>query len=221
MARKLVTTLLLGAMMALGVASAQATVKFDSGPQTAPGSTQVTDQYFAGQYFFVPSGETERTFTDVQLYLNAAVSGTMPTVKLYSGDTSANVPTNLITTLSYSSKSSISPYDIYTYNANVTLTANTGYWIVMNGTSTETFQWARTGDLAGVTGAWKPTTGTGFYNSAFANGAGATQWDTQYDNRLFKMTVNATAVPEPSTYVLLTLALGAVGFARRKMNRKA
>ncbi len=29
------------------------------------------------------------------------------------------------------------------------------------------------------------------------------------------------AVPEPSTYILLTIALGAVGFARKKMSTEA
>ena len=44
---------------------------------------------------------------------------------------------------------------------------------------------------------------------------GTSDWATELDN------VNFTATPEPSTYILLSIALGAVGFARKKMNKKA
>jgi len=39
---------------------------------------------------------------------------------------------------------------------------------------------------------------------------------TELDNVNFTV-----STPEPSTYILLSIALGAVGFARKKMNKKA
>jgi hypothetical protein len=35
------------------------------------------------------------------------------------------------------------------------------------------------------------------------------------------MQLDATAVPEPSTYILLGIALGVVGYARKRMNKQS
>jgi PEP-CTERM motif len=47
---------------------------------------------------------------------------------------------------------------------------------------------------------------------------GVTTTQNSADNRAYQMQVNTSAVPEPSTYLLLTLSLGLVGYARRRMS---
>jgi hypothetical protein len=51
------------------------------------------------------------------------------------------------------------------------------------------------------------------------NFKGAGALTAQYNNQdaLASVTVNASAVPEPSTYALLCIGLGVVGFVRRKL----
>jgi hypothetical protein len=48
-------------------------------------------------------------------------------------------------------------------------------------------------------------------------------WDIRTNGLLaFQLTGDTqTAVPEPSTYILLSIALGVVGYARKKMNKQA
>jgi hypothetical protein len=46
-------------------------------------------------------------------------------------------------------------------------------------------------------------------------------WGSGANADFLTLNIGQTAVPEPSTYILLSIALGAVGFARKKMNRQA
>jgi hypothetical protein len=66
------------------------------------------------------------------------------------------------------------------------------------------------------------------YSFVFDYRAGNVAFDATFSNPLDPqnpvvisgVTAPSTAVPEPSTYILLGIALGAVGYARRRMNRE-
>ena len=89
------------------------------------------------------------------------------------------------------------------------LSAGTEYYLVLNSENlTGKVYWDWTNSVAG----------TGFPSSYTSNyGSG---WGTPTSSSPQKMQIvasDATSVPEPSTYALLTIALGVVGFARKKM----
>jgi PEP-CTERM motif len=109
-------------------------------------------------------------------------------------------------------------YDMYLYTFDITpfiATSGTQYWLGLhNGPTTN-------------------TTDNGF----FWEGHNSTQGNIRYFDALpvvgdawtirtngslaFQLTGQPqSAVPEPSTYILLSIALGAVGFARKKMRRE-
>jgi hypothetical protein len=78
---------------------------------------------------------------------------------------------------------------------------------------------------------WTIATATGTINdfspdkfivdtSTFANTLGGT-FNVQQGSIVLNYSPTTDTVPEPSTYILLSIALGAVGFARRKMNKQA
>ena len=76
-----------------------------------------------------------------------------------------------------------------------------------------------------------PTVGTQVFNGYYRNAASETDGNFTsslrslgYTNQSLALRIygnGAAAVPEPSTYILLTIALGAVGFVRGKMHRHA
>jgi hypothetical protein len=59
---------------------------------------------------------------------------------------------------------------------------------------------------------------SGLYNIVFTSMATSSRY---YDTLIDNVSLANSAVPEPSTYILLTIALGAVGYARKKMNKQA
>ena len=104
-----------------------------------------------------------------------------------------------------------------TYAGPIRLSANTTYWVGPYGE----IPWP----IKQTAASWNYTdsnigSGAGF-STTWAD-YGPSSWTT-HSGSPYVMQVNATpiadAVPEPSTYILLGIALGAVGFARKKMNK--
>jgi PEP-CTERM motif len=106
--------------------------------------------------------------------------------------------------------------------SGLTLNSATNYWVVLQATS-GSFNWSY-GNLIAYPvpyndpkqyGSWYADPPYSFLNDdSFAN---LTDFSAPFQMDIYAS--NPPAVPEPSTYVLLGIALGTVGFARRRMNR--
>jgi len=102
----------------------------------------------------------------------------------------------------------------FTPSGNISLQANTQYWIVLiDNAGNNTF------------GTWYSSateTGTGVTNENHAEWTGAA-WISRPNNsftaEIPEMEINATAVPEPGTFVLIGCALVALATGLRRRNR--
>jgi hypothetical protein len=98
------------------------------------------------------------------------------------------------------------------HNLSIVLTPNTDYFLVVTGNNLQ-----GTPALIGW-GVTANTVGTGFpSNRVFYNGS---NWGALSQTYPFQMQIDASgpsAVPESSTFALLCIGLGVVGFVRKKM----
>ena len=248
MSKRWVRCLLAGAMLALTVGSAQAYVAFDNLNNadfgaSQPGSIPVQTGYSPDTFDLTTTGNMfgqaftatgPATLVDVVLRLatnslyTQSTNGTLavsvwddtnaftigaPGTKLY--DFTGTEPTSTI----YA--------DItFTAPANSSVTAGNTYWVVVSTTGDRIYDWAFNSP-ADQPYVLDPTRNA-WYNNATAQNSSVdlntltfdnTVWDASNANdQPFQMQVDA--VPEPSTYALLVISLGVVGYARKRMNNK-
>jgi hypothetical protein len=155
---------------------------------------------------------TSRSLQSVTLSLDNgnAVGGNFQ-VQLWSSGGSQ--PVTLLATLSGNSNPLTANSYSYTPSSTVTLSADTKYWVVAEGSTTSgTYNWnfatssASTG--VGTLGGWSNTANAG------------TSWNAEINIEPFMFNVTAGAVPEPSSYTAVfgVLALG-FGVASRHRRR--
>ena len=239
MTKQWVRCLLVGAMLALSVGSAQALVVFDNLANTHDGASQTADvdgfQRYLAQSFITDSGPLLGVGS-ITLYMDLNATGGSGTaqVSIWSSDpayaSTVPQPLNLWSTLT--SPASIGAMGNYTFTSpdQVALSPNTMYWVVLSSTGTSVFDWYNT-DMTPATGyknqivkannAWYPTdpNNPNTYPAAFSETyVSGINWGGDV-NAPFQLSIDA--VPEPSTYALLVISLGVVGYARKKMNLKA
>jgi len=133
------------------------------------------------------------------LLMSQTVSGS-PLVQIWYG---ASNPTSLITTLSLSGSFSITPANTTFTASGVTLPQSFNYWVTLQA-PTGTYNWSTTLGPNALTFNGTSWTTTGPPAVAFQMG----------------LTSSPAAVPEPSTYALLCISLGVVGYARRRMAKR-
>ena len=102
------------------------------------------------------------------------------------------------------------------HNLSIVLNPDTDYYLVakgidLSGATVSSVGWGETADA----------TGLGFPSNRFystgSNWVAADEYTVQYP---FNMKIEGTAaVPEPSTYALLCISLGVVGYARKRMKK--
>jgi hypothetical protein len=101
------------------------------------------------------------------------------------------------------------------------LSASTSYWMVLSDTTAGTqtkFNWYYTDTFSSPTA--KNGSGVSFLGGARSNNGGAL-WSTNNGFAQTGITLNATAVPEPTTYALAAIATGVMAIvARRRKARK-
>ena len=245
MSKRWVRCLLAGAMLALTVGSAQAYVAFDTltipeaGFASQPGSIPVQTGYKPDTFDLTTTGNMfgqaftatgNATLVDVvlRLAINSlyaqSTNGTLAVSVWDATNTSTiGAPGTKLYDFTGTAPTSINYTDItFTAPANSTVTAGT-YWVVVSTTGDRIYDWS----FADTPYVLDPTRNSWFNNTTAQNSSvdlntltfDNTVWDASNANdQPFQMQVDA--VPEPSTYALLVISLGVVGYARKRMNNK-
>ena len=150
------------------------------------------------------TGASSYNLTDVTLLLSNPTSGTAQ-VDLYSN--ASGKPGSLLTILNSPSSYSSGLSNTTFSSAGYALSGNATYWLVLKGLS-GSFEWAFTDSSTG--------SGIGFQHTwGFSDDAGGS-WFTS-DIQPMQMSVQASAVPEPSTSGFILAALGLLAFAARRL----
>jgi hypothetical protein len=133
---------------------------------------------------------------------------------------------------------------VLTYNGSLTVLPDAWYWVILSSAdAVNTFGWSFS-DASGIptvgSNSWYPQAWDGVANygaAAYADGITGTDGFPAFQvgsdptitidgaGAAYMMQINADGttetVPEPSTYALLVISLGVVGYARKRMNNKA
>jgi len=196
-------------LVVLTCAQAQ-TIIVDNTAATVSGSDVIDSNTWQANSFTMDG--TSRSLQSVTLSLDNgnAVGGNFQVQLWNSG---GSQPGTLLATLSGNSDPLTANTYSYTPSSTVTLSANTKYWVVAEGSTTSgTYIWNYTTSSAstgvGTLGGWSITHDAG--NS----------WNAEINADPFMLNVTAGAVPEPSSYAAVfgILALG-FGVASRHLRR--
>ncbi len=168
-------------------------------------------------YASFSTGSSAFSLTDVVLFLSPTPStprtGSFQANLYADNGTSPGLLIGSIGTAVDSYYNYNSPYTNGTihWHPSYELAANTRYWVGLTNDNSSVNRWASVDSMlytSGVVGEYHVVGGQRYDNSA-ANGA-------------FVLSVHGVEVeiiPEPSTYALLCISLGVVGYARKRMGR--
>jgi PEP-CTERM motif len=238
MKKNIWTLLALVALITTVATSATASVV--TAIDNSSGTAAIQDLSFKNdlQGIVFQTGATSSAIANLTLSLTPWDSGTTTgtfTERLYAVDNSTNLPTTELTldSLSYSLTGPFQTSNnlLYTGSAianlsGYTLAPNTKYALVIGDSSQSLVFWATGGGTnTGYTtnGGYSVVASSVTYGSnppdpinPFAS-TGSSWHANDYSNIIKLDVVNV--VPEPSTYALLCISLGVVGYARKRMNK--
>jgi PEP-CTERM motif len=206
MKKDILSLLTLTAITLTLTVTAHASVLFDNTQNTLNGGDSIANGQLRATKFL--TGNDPYTVTSITLKM-INFNGTSATVDIRSGVSDPGTfPDLLIGTLTspelYPSDWTTLPLPVFT-TTGITLQPNSYYWVVLGG---DGFAWGYTDNK----------TGTGYIDE---NAVGHPDWYYSFSNVKYQMEVNdatASTVPEPTTYALLCIGLGVVGYARKKMH---
>jgi PEP-CTERM motif len=227
--------LLLLAITAMGLTTAQAslinvteydTLTQNTGPSTLTVMNDGSSYWSEAQMFH--TGATNLSLVDVQLLLSATSAGGQndPIIGIYANNTISNKPDTsnaALAVLGSKTPAITGSAAVITFTSaagNVGLAANTNYWVVATATS-GSYDWATTTaapSLVDPNNAWAPATAKRSYSSSVNNPL-TSDWSQSPSSSFLNMKIESQTVPEPTTYALLGISLGVIGFARKRMNK--
>jgi hypothetical protein len=225
MSKQWLRCLLAGAMLALSVGSAQAATVFDNLGDLIESYSNTTLDTWSGQSFITsasPQGSWQVNSITLRML---QWSGTgAPVVSIYTDDPFASPPRLQVGPLASvggaytpgTGVTNVLQNIVFTPATPVVLPSNTPYWVVLSATGTANYGWQNTLTFTNGSAWYSPIYGDG---PPLPLGEGAS-WSNLSDQP-YQMAMDATGVPEPSTYALLMISLGVVGYARKRMNNKA
>jgi hypothetical protein len=201
---------LVGLLSLVSAASAHAEVIFDSiTGNTATGSTTATVNGWKAAQFILPAASGDKNkfgLGSVVLNLVNNPLATNFTVEIYDSTGGTAKPNSRIGELVATQPIVVGNNEFFTTNSFPTLNAASSYWVVLKGGASSP-QWG----TAGNTGLISPISQQGTSTALTTNGG--TSWLVNpAANNPSMMTVNAVAVPEPSTWAMGLAGLGFAGF---------
>ena len=206
---------LVGVVSLVSAASARAEVIFDSiTGNTATGSTTATVNGWKAAQFILPaaSGDNNKFgLGSVVLNLVNNPLATNFTVEIYDSTGGTSKPNSRIGELVATQPIVVGNNEFFTTNSFPTLNAASSYWVVLKGGASSP-QWG----TAGNSGLISPISQQGT-STALTTNAGTSWFVNPAANNPSMMTVNAVAVPEPSTWAM---GLAGVAFAGVKVLRR-
>jgi hypothetical protein len=208
---------ILGLLVAAGSAKrATAEVIFDSiTGNTATGSTTASVNGWRAAQFILPAapaGNDRFGLGSVVLNLANNPLATDFSVEIYSSV--SGKPGSSVGQLFATQPIVVGNNSFFTTNSFPTLTPATSYWVVLKGGASSP-QWG----TAGNTGLISPASQLGT-STALTNNAGSTWFTNPAANNPSMMTVNAVAVPEPSTWAMGLAGLGFAGVTALRRRRR-
>ena len=206
---------LVGVVSLVSAASARAEVIFDSiTGNTATGSTTATVNGWKAAQFILPaaSGDNNKFgLGSVVLNLVNNPLATNFTVEIYDSTGGTSKPNSRIGELVATQPIVVGNNEFFTTNSFPTLNAASSYWVVLKGGASSP-QWG----TAGNSGLISPVSQQGTSTALTTNG-GTSWFVNPAANNPSMMTVNAVAVPEPSTWAM---GLAGLAFAGVKVLRR-
>jgi hypothetical protein len=172
---------------------------------------------FQAQGFTV--GSNAGSLNTIVLGLSANLTSPNSLLELYSNN--AGSPGSLLETFTLTNGPVLTK-QTYTFNGSYLMSANTSYWVVLsvaNADSSNSIYWYAASSFLNPSG--QNGSGLTYLGTKERNDVGGT-WTTTLPSMSINLDGTMTnTVPEPSTYVLLGIALGVVGFARRRMSKQS
>lgn len=193
--------------------NAQGTV-FDSNLGPSAGSIPIDGSVWLGQQFQTGNNPGGYVLDSIQVQM-AAASGTPSGFTLSFFSALNGVPSQYLGVLTGSANPATA--DLYSYDAsalNLTLAPSCDYFVVesaANPSSQGSYEWDAAAHDTGGEDGWQDL------SLAFSNDQG-NDW-TRTGRTAYEMAITATAIPEPSTWVLCLLGGGVFAIApKRKAN---
>lgn len=169
--------------------------------------TGVTATQWLAQPF--TTGSTDTTLASIGMAFNSGGSGTGIVFRLYTAGSGA--PGTLLSTLSTAGAPASGGTITFTPASAIQLSANTTYWAVASASSGSSFR-------ASITTATGETSADGWSiaNNRYATTNSGTSWNS--GGNLLRISVSASAIPEPSTYAACAgvAVLGLAVWRRRR-----
>lgn len=194
---------------------AKSDVIFDSITGKAQsGTSNISSSVWRGQQFQTGNNSGGYTLGNLVLDMQANTGATKSDLVAQIFNDSSNLPGSAVATLTYNANDiQINILSNVTFSGgDFFLSANSKYWVVLGSNTSSNFAWGYTDDDISP------------YDPLNARSTtGATSWVDDLTSP-YRMIVNATAVPEPGTMALGTIALASGGFGtwwRRKRQAKA
>jgi hypothetical protein len=205
---KLITSSLLASLLI--VSSTQAAVIFNSIGNTGGTQSNVSSNSGKAVNFVIGSG-TDYTLDSVVLNIGTITGTAIPVVAIWASEAGATpiAGTTALETLTLSGSFTANSTNTFT-STGLALQADTTYWLVVRGSNNQTYEW-----LADTAASNAPTVGSNTNRVFGGSGSSPDSWSSA-SGQLNAATINATAVPEPSSAALLGLGGLALMLRRRK-----
>ena len=204
-------------------AQAQGTIYLSNLGQPSVGSAAVASDAWIAQLFITGTNSNGYTLNSIQLLTGGATGSPSGFSVMIYNSSPSHPPFNPSSTAPVNSLGSLSGPDpsvggVFAYRASgITLSPGTLYFVVL-AAATPVSQGSYVWQHADNTIILNPTDPWQLHDIYYGSSDGSS-WSLHLRQGVFQLALDATAVPEPATYVLAGLGLICLNFWRRKIRQ--